>query len=30
MSVAYHDLGDTAKAWETREIMNDLQRRYRW
>jgi protein O-mannosyl-transferase len=30
MSVAYHYLGDTAKAWEAREIANDLQRRYSW
>ena len=30
ISVAYHDLGDSANAWQNRELANDLQRRYSW
>ncbi len=30
ISVAYHDLGDSANAWQSREAANDLQRRYTW
>ena len=30
ISVAYHDLGDSANAWQSREVASDLQRRYRW